>query len=824
MAVFKCKMCGGNLQVMDNQSVAVCEYCSTRQTLPRLDNEKKIALFTRANNLRIKSEFDKAAGIYESIIAEFRDESEAYWGLVLCKYGIEYVDDGKGRKIPTCHRTLPVSIMDDDDFEQACEYADLTAKNLYREEAKAIDGIQKKILNIAVNEEPYDIFICYKETDDVTGTRTEDSLIAQDIYTQLIKDGYKVFFSRVTLREVAGTEYEPYIYAALSSAKIMLAIGTKYAYYDAVWVKNEWSRFISMMSDDGSKVLIPCYRNMDAYDMPKEFRNMQALDMGDVTFFGSLMENVERIVDKPGKKATKETVVINGNDDVEPLLERGFMSLEDREWERADQFFEAVLNKDPKNARAYLGKLMVAFSVTRFEDLDHVQSPLNGNNNYEKILRFADEEMKGSIKRCNDIVVRRCEETRKKDLYENALEIMQNATTEEMFENAGYMFLEVKDYHDAKQKSDECFEKAELARIREDESKREQYYNSACAILGSKSTELSSFEYAVQIFESLDGWRDSKEKAHLGRQRIADIKKMAEVQRQEAERKAEEARQLAIKRKKRNKKIGIIAAACVAVITCFAVLFVAFLRPMGIYNDAVELQEQGEYYEAYMWFNSISYLDSKERAEEIYKLAKEQQLSSAQIGDYVSFGSYEQDNDAENGKEGIEWQVIDKQDNRVLVISALALECKPYNTEYMNVTWENCSLRQWLNNDFLNEAFSEQEKAMIPTVMIADGVNYGYGTESGRVTQDKVFLLSMDEVSGYAREDSERMCLPSFHAVVNGVYEDEYNGNCWWWLRTPGMSEVHAAQVDCDGKVSEKGSFVNYDNIGVRPAMWIEIG
>lgn len=530
MAIFKCKMCGGALEIGENQSVATCEYCGTQQTLPKLDNEKKLALFSRANNLRIKSEFDKAAGIYESIIAEFRDEAEAYWGLVLCKYGIEYVDDGKGSRIPTCHRTLPVAIMDDDDFQQACEYADITAKNIYRDEAKAIDKIQKKILNIALNEEPYDIFICYKETDDITGSRTEDSLIAQDIYTGLLKDGYRVFFSRVSLREVAGTEYEPYIYAALSSAKIMLAIGTKHDYYDAVWVKNEWSRFISMMSDDSSKVLIPCFRDMDAYDMPKEFKNMQALDMGDVTFFGSLTENIERIIEKNRGKATKETIVLNNdNVDVAPLLERGFLFLEDMDWDRADEFFESVLNKDPKNAQAYLGKLLVDLQVSRFDDLSDFYTSFIDNNNYEKIMRFADSELKESVKKCNDIIVRRNEEARKKDLYENALEIMGSATTEEMFENAGYMFIEVKDYADAKEKSQECFEKAEVARVLEEErqeelarqkevAKKDALYKKAVSLIPN-----NRFREAIEIFESLDDWKDSKEKILYCRQQIEEI-------------------------------------------------------------------------------------------------------------------------------------------------------------------------------------------------------------------------------------------------------------------------------------------------------------
>lgn len=316
MLVFKCKMCGGNLEVTEDQVLATCEYCGTQQTLPKIDDEKKLALFNRANNLRLKCEFDKAIGVYETIVAEFPEEAEAYWGLVLCKYGIEYVDDSNGKKVPTCHRTLPTSIMEDTDFEQACENADITAKTVYREEAKAIDKIQQKILDIALNEEPYDIFICYKETDDITGARTDDSAIAQDIYTQLIKAGFKVFFARDSLRDVAGTEYEPYIYAALSSAKIMLAIGTKFEYYDAVWVKNEWSRFISMMAEDSSKTLIPCYKDMDAYDMPKEFKNMQGLNMSEVTFFGSLMANIERVATKK-----KEVKVIKDSADKKTVMD-----------------------------------------------------------------------------------------------------------------------------------------------------------------------------------------------------------------------------------------------------------------------------------------------------------------------------------------------------------------------------------------------------------------------------------------------------------------------------------------------------------------------
>ena len=148
MAVFKCKMCGGALEI-GGGPIATCEYCGSVQTVPGADNEKKLTLFSRANRLRLECEFDKASGIYEAIIADFPEEAEAYWGLVLCKYGIEYVDDpATGKKIPTCHRTSFDSVMDDSNFEQTLENADELARKVYRNEAKAIEEIRKGIVEV----------------------------------------------------------------------------------------------------------------------------------------------------------------------------------------------------------------------------------------------------------------------------------------------------------------------------------------------------------------------------------------------------------------------------------------------------------------------------------------------------------------------------------------------------------------------------------------------------------------------------------------------------------------------------------------------------
>ena len=780
MAVFKCKMCGGALEISENQSVATCEYCGTQQTLPKLDDEKKLALFSRANNLRIKSEFDKAAGIYESIIAEFRDEAEAYWGLVLCKYGIEYVDDGKGRRIPTCHRTLPMAIMEDDDFQQACEYADITAKNIYRDEAKAIDKIQKKILNIALNEEPYDIFICYKETDDITGSRTEDSIIAQDIYTGLLKDGYRVFFARVSLREVAGTEYEPYIYAALSSAKIMLAIGTKHDYYDAVWVKNEWSRFISMMADDSGKVLIPCFRDMDAYDMPKEFKNMQALDMGDVTFFGSLTENIERIIDKTRGRAVKETVVFNNDSgDVAPLLERGFLFLEDKDWNKADEFFESVLNKDPKNGQAYLGKLLVDLEISKFDNLQNFHTSFSDNNNYGKIMRFADSVLKENVKKCNDIIVRRNEEARKKDIYENALEMMESATTEEMFENAGYMFQEVKDYSDAKEKSDECFEKAEVARIKAEEAEKDTILSEAKRKM--TGSNISNYESAVSLLVTIPGWKDADEQLLACGEKIKELEEEKKVI---AEKKKEFMQREAERVAERNKKIAKIVTSIVAVSIVLVVLLNIFIIP---------------------------------QAKTYYRNEK---IKKAAVGEYIKFGSYEQDNIKSNGKEDVEWLVLDKKDGKILIISRYALDCQQYDENSGSVTWEVCSLRKWLNSDFVNSAFTDDEKEVILTTSVAAHKNSFFKVKSGENTNDMIFLLSTTEVKQYLKYKTDRKCIPTDFAVANGV-QSNAAGNCNWWMRTPGCNQVCVAFVSDVGISNNIGINNSTDDFAVRPAMWI---
>ena len=197
-------MCGGNLQVTEGHSYGTCDSCGTTMTIPKTVDERILNLFNRANDYRLNNEFDKALATYESILSEDNTNAEAHWGCVISKYGIEYVEDpATHKRIPTCHRVQSTSILADLEYKKALEYADDSSKELYTKEATEISEIQKRILAIANQEEAYDIFICYKETDEY-GKRTMDSALAQDIYFQLQNEGYKVFFSRITLEDKLG--------------------------------------------------------------------------------------------------------------------------------------------------------------------------------------------------------------------------------------------------------------------------------------------------------------------------------------------------------------------------------------------------------------------------------------------------------------------------------------------------------------------------------------------------------------------------------------------------------------------------------------------
>ncbi|MBE7050672.1 MAG: toll/interleukin-1 receptor domain-containing protein, partial [Ruminococcaceae bacterium] len=720
---------------------------------------------------------------YEQILNEDNTDAEAYWSLVLCRYGIEYVEDPTSHKrIPTVNRAQFTSVFDDEDYKSAISYADSYQKTVYEKEANTINEIQKGILAISQKEEPFDVFICYKETDN-SGRRTPDSVLANDLYHQLKQEGFKVFFARITLEDKLGTAYEPYIFAALNSSKVMVVLGTKPEYFNAVWVKNEWSRYLALIKNGAKKMLIPAYKDMDPYDLPEEFSHLQAQDMSKLGFMQDLIRGIKKIAksEQPKQTVVKETVAASTNVNTAPLLERAFMFLEDRDWESADEYCEKVLDIEPKCAEAYLGKLMAELRVSSKDGLCNCGMPFDSNDNYAKVMRFGDGDLKTKLQNDIDHINTRNENNRLNGIYAKASQQMNTATTEKEFKIASETFNTISHHKDAKELSAKCLEKAEIARKDNilSDARDDMTFNTAYG-----------YRSAIRLLQSIPGWKDADSLKSECENKIRDIKAKEEAERLEKER----LEKLKIAKKeriaKRNKKIAMITTPIVCAIVVFIIILNTIILP-PIY---------------------------RKKANEIYG----ETLSQAKIGDTIKFGSYEQDNNKTNGKEKIEWIVLDKQDNRILVISKNSLDCKPYNESAEEITWETCSLRKWLNDDFADDAFSEPEKSIIPKVSVEAHINPEFDTDPGDATEDKVFLLSITEANKYFGSDSDRECKATDYAVANGVWKSD-SGNCWWWLRSPGGDQSSAAGVYNDGGVDEGGSTVSYDDIAVRPAMWINL-
>ncbi len=935
MAVFKCKMCGGTLEFQGKETVAACEYCGTRQTLPRLDNDRRRNLYDRANHFRRNNEYDRAAGIYEQILSEDQEDAEAYWSLVLCRYGIEYVEDAEThRRVPTVNRTQFASVFSDADYQSALRYADGAQKAVYEAEARAIDELQKGILEISGKEEPFDVFLCYKETGS-DGKRTPDSVLANDLYHQLVQEGFRVFFSRITLEDKLGTAYEPYIFAALNSARVMVALGTKPEYFRAAWVKNEWNRYLALAKRDPKKALIPAYKDMDPYDLPEEFSHLQAQDMSKLGFMQDLIRGIKKILASDGAKSEEKSALQEdgpGNAGAAPLLRRAFMFLEDGEWADADEYCEKVLDLEPENARAYLGKLMAELRVRQEEALKNQPMPFDQNRNYQKALRFADGELASTLKGYTAYIVDRNERERQEAAYQKAAALIECDGTREAYQEAAELFAKIPGYQDADARRLECEEKV-----------KDLVYKSAKGkMIGTFS---STYVDALELFESISGYQDADELAALCRIKIEELKK------EEAERKRrqeEEERAEAKKKKRTLIFAAVLACACMAAIVAVSKIVTAnryqkavSLMEAGEYDEAIELfeglgdykdspenylyskyrnatvlLEAEKYREAYDEFRELKeYRDSPKKlkkaqlgniygdmealvdageykeADRVYAdvdqedyeecqelLERMEQLNvvnqyylaegfmeegqykeataafresgyygdsqekmlqifqSVSVGDSIYLGACEQDNIKWNGPENIEWRILEKEEERILVISRYVLDGIPYDSDYTTfalsgdtkdleidkgiVTWENCSLRRWLNQGFMESVFDEHEQSYILETAIESG---DYLDEEKTVegsVKDKLFLLSEEEADTYFLSEWDRKGEGT--QLVNDDDNGHYHtrGMTQWWLRTTDKNGKTALIVQYWGSIEEEDV---KERKGVRPAMWISL-
>lgn len=436
-----CNICGANLIYKDGKWV--CPACGAFKT-EEISNEEVTLLYNAAQKLRLAS-FDDAEEAYRDIIAKYPENSEAHWGLVLSKYGIKYEDDYDGKKLPTCYATSIESVLTDKDYLDAVRLCkDKYQKEYYIEQGKVLEKIRVEWLEKASKEPKYDVFLCFKDSDKLNNMeRTDDSIEVANLYTHLSSLGYKVFYSRESLRDKVAEKYEPYIYNALNTAAVMIVYGSKIEYFSSVWMKNEWTRYVRRLRE-GLKIegsLVIACDGVNPGDLPRPLNQMQVLDARKKTFYGDLEAHIAKIISiarrpkatverveissaigkkkasidnqiktiKVGGGVGKKTPVVIDNTvsvreigryevpaltpDEDTKLKSIAQFLRSGLFDPANKVADELLKKNKYNGQALLAKLLVEYSAKSIDELSEKINDINDFSIIHSVIEYNDKEI-----------------------------------------------------------------------------------------------------------------------------------------------------------------------------------------------------------------------------------------------------------------------------------------------------------------------------------------------------------------------------------------------------------------------------------------------
>lgn len=409
----KCKICGGTLEPLSGGDLK-CDSCGAVVSKAALEKKRQDGRFESAGaakELLESGAFGSAYLIYENLLTQDPKDAEARWGLVLCRYGVLYqLDELTGEMLPTVNRMRYDSILQDPDYLATLEYAPESKRDFYIWSAHRIADIQKRYLAIAEAEAPYDVFISFK-AENADGTRSRDSVIGQEIYNQLTEHGLRVFYSRITLEDKGGEEFEPYIFSALHTAKVLLLIGTRKEHILAPWVVNEWQRYLISMQEMPDKNLLPVYEGLELSEFPEEIPTREAIDYSKQ---GALLELTQGVLSITGKG-----VLVEAQDTRASLakLTNGLrQAVESGDFSHARELANAVLDLDAENSDAYYYLLLAYYEVRKATALSDIDEPWPENRNYLRALKYADPARKQLLEALRQRREMRLEEERKNRL------------------------------------------------------------------------------------------------------------------------------------------------------------------------------------------------------------------------------------------------------------------------------------------------------------------------------------------------------------------------------------------------------------------------
>ncbi len=814
------------LELVEGKSLCGCKFCGTIQSVPLLDSAEKAELCARAETLRREYRYDKAIALYEELIRLAPTDADLYWELTLCRYGAELSPDGS----VSLNRIQAHSVLSDEDYKLALKFANEETREFMERRAEQIDRVRREGVELSGGAE-YDIYLCAREVDQ-NGRRVMDSVIAARLYSRLTAEGFRVFSPQKTLEDKSGGEWEPYIFAALTSARVMIVVGTSAESFEDVWVRNAWSRF----SELSGKTIIPALSDMPPSELPEELSKLQALDMSRLGAESDLISAIKAVTGE----MTVAVRNVRGDIENDPLIRR------------AEDICAQLLSKSPNNAGAYVIRLLAEYKLANENALDDMTENFAVSENYRLAMHYGSEPLRARLKERSNRLLYRKFTARLNNVGDNERELSAAAADLRTLGN----------YADAAELAERAEKEIDELREKSEIKRRDGVYELAAKAV-SESVDAAILRSAEHSLRSLGDYKDAPALAEKCAARIAELPAMPTVTFTDDEPRTwknylpfaaggaallaavvtvivsvnvhrkpapvvEVSTQSTVsvsstdtlsreKDEKYNKAniflesgdyaeaeliftaLGDYKNSAEMVSKCkyrsaadmlekgeYDMAERAFER-LGDYSDSrgmllqcryqktQQLLENGEYYTASSeFYELIGYEDSEnqyrracyyhgleleengklEKACLYLKIAKGYEDASDQLtrvrNKYIrtkpfnfEFGRYYDYN--EKYISALRWKVMDIQGDMAFVRTNI-IDYQPFDDNDPDCTWENSALREWLNGDFYEYAFNDNEKAQIRTsVFETVSGDYNYiGTSSSGIF-DKAFLLNTSE-------------------------------------------------------------------------------
>ena len=434
----KCSVCGAQLLFKMDVNIVNCSWCGRINERPKSSrDEPNLKKLKYANERRNMGEFDEAEKAYRDVLAHYENEHEARWGILLCKYGVIYVEGTENHKrLITCRKEQKTLFSAEDDYHLAMAQASPEVRKAYKTDAQYIDEVQRSIRTLKPHAESYDVFLCYKETASEGGV-TEDAGIAQAIYQQMTKRGYHVFYAKETLAGKAGANYEAVIYLAIEKSRAMLVIGTRKEYFNSVYVRSEWRRFkerMNVVGDGEERLLVPLFRTID--DLPDEIRPYQGYNMN-----LPYMEQVYALLPQNASVESKP------DDSVVKKIKLVRIRIRRGEFQPAEETLNPLFDEDPENAEIWLLKAMIGMRIRSEADFANAEQPLTSNLDFVTALELASGAFLEQLKSYQETVekkLKEAEDKARKEAEEKARKEAEEKARKEAEEKARWDAMENK--------------------------------------------------------------------------------------------------------------------------------------------------------------------------------------------------------------------------------------------------------------------------------------------------------------------------------------------------------------------------------------------